>query len=31
MTTNCGLTILGEIIMQDWTTRNSKVFETYNH
>jgi hypothetical protein len=30
MTTDCGLTILGEIRMQDWTTRNSEVLETHN-
>jgi hypothetical protein len=31
VTTDYGLTILGEIRMQDWTSENSKVFETYNH
>jgi hypothetical protein len=31
MTTDCGLTILGEIRMQDWTIGNSKLFEAYNH
>jgi hypothetical protein len=29
MTTDCGITILGKIRMQDWTTGNSNVFETY--
>jgi hypothetical protein len=31
MATACGLTILGEIRMQDWTTGNRKVVKTYNH
>jgi hypothetical protein len=31
MTTTCGLTIYGEIRIQDWTIGNRKVLETYNH
>jgi hypothetical protein len=30
MTTDCGVTILGQIRMHDWSTGNSKIFETYN-